>query len=78
MSVRTREGNGSLCLDDARGRYKAPGDMSSIGNSVKDNMYANESSRAEYLCPLTPLYVPFGIRRLNSNHNLNNSEVLVL
>ena len=78
MSARTREESGSLCLGDASGRYKAPGDMSSIGNSVKDNMYANESSRAEYLCHLTPLYVPFGIWRLNSNHNLNNSEVLVL
>ena len=30
MSVRTREENGSLCLDDARGRHKASGNMSSI------------------------------------------------
>ena len=42
MSVLTREENGSLCLDDARGRYKAPGNMSSIENSAQDKMYANK------------------------------------
>ena len=42
MLARTREESGSLCLDDARGRYKTPGNMSSIENSAQDKMYANK------------------------------------
>ena len=45
---------------------------------TKNSFYLNESSRRDFLPPLTPPYVPFGIRRFSSQSHIISTLLLIL
>ena len=49
-----------------------------INKYTKNSFYLNESSRRDFLPPLTPPYVPFGIRRFSSQSHIISTLLLIL